>query len=196
MWNLKRWYKWIYLWNRNKIKDIENGLMVAKREGYGGRMDWEFGVSRCKLLYIKWISKILLYSTVQFSQSITSDSLWFQGLQHTRLPCPSPTSRACSNSSPSSWWCHPIISSSVVSFSSFLQSFQASGSFPLSQFFASWPKYWSFSFSISPSTEYSGLISFRIDWFHLLAVQRTFNSLLQYHSSKASILRHSAFFVV
>ena len=59
-----------------------------------------------------------------------------------------------------------------------------------------WPKYWSFSFSISPSTEYSGLISFRIDWFHLLAVQRTLNSLLQHHSSKASILQHSAFFIV
>ena len=58
-----------------------------------------------------------------------------------------------------------------------------------------WPKYWSFSFSISPSSEYSGLISFRIDWFDLLAVQWTFKSLLQYHSSKASILQHSAFFI-
>ena len=59
-----------------------------------------------------------------------------------------------------------------------------------------WPKYWSFSFSISPSKEYSGLISFRMDWLDLLAVQRTLNSLLQHHSSKASILRHSALFVV
>ena len=59
-----------------------------------------------------------------------------------------------------------------------------------------WPKYWSFSFSISPSSEYSGLISFRIDWFYLLAVQGTLKSLLQHHSSKASILRHSAFFMV
>ena len=59
-----------------------------------------------------------------------------------------------------------------------------------------WPKYWSFSFSISPSNEYSGLISFRIDWFDLLAVQRTFKSLLQHHSSKTSILWHSAFFIV
>ena len=59
-----------------------------------------------------------------------------------------------------------------------------------------WPKYWSFSFSISPSTEYSGLISFRIDWLDLLAVQGTFKSLLQHHSAKASILRHSAFFIV
>ena len=59
-----------------------------------------------------------------------------------------------------------------------------------------WPKYWSFSFSISPSNEYSGLIPFRIDWFDLLAVQETLKSLLQYHSSKASILQHSAFFMV
>ena len=59
-----------------------------------------------------------------------------------------------------------------------------------------WPKYWSFSFSISPSTEYSGLISFRIDWFDLLAVQGTLKSLLQHHSSKASILWRSAFFIV
>ena len=67
----------------------------------------------------------------------------------------------------------------------------------MSQFFASrWPKYWSFSFSISPSNEYSGLISFRIDWLDLLAVQGTLKSLLQHHTSKASILRHSAFFIV
>ena len=59
-----------------------------------------------------------------------------------------------------------------------------------------WPKYWSFSFSISPSNEYSGLISFRIDWFNLLTVQGTLKSLLQHHSSKASILRHSAFFII
>ena len=59
-----------------------------------------------------------------------------------------------------------------------------------------WPKYWSFRFNISPSNEYSGLISFRMDWLDLLAVQRTLKSLLQHHSSKASILRHSAFFIV
>ena len=83
--------------------------------------------------------------------------------------CPSPTPRACSNSCPSSWWCHPTISSFVILFSSCLQSFPASVSFPVSQFFTSggirWPKYWSFSFSISPSNEYSGLISFGTDWF-------------------------------
>ena len=74
-------------------------------------------------------------NSVQFSCSVVSDSLGAHGLQHTRLPCPSPTPGACSNSCPSSWWCHPTISSSVISFSSHLQSFPASGSFPMSQFF-------------------------------------------------------------
>ena len=73
----------------------------------------------------------------QFSFSVVSDSLWPHGLQHARPPCPSPTPRACSNWSPSSWWCHPTISSSVIPFSSHLQSFPGSGSFPMSQFFAS-----------------------------------------------------------
>ena len=85
----------------------------------------------------------------------------------------------------------------VVPFSFRLQSFPASGSFVTSQFFCiRWPKYWSFSFSMSPSNEYSGLISFRMDWLDLLAVQGTLKSLLQHHSSKASILWCSAFFIV
>ena len=75
--------------------------------------------------------------SVQFSRSVVSDSLWPHGLQHTRLPCPSPTPRACSNLCPSSQWCHPTISSSVIPFSSCLQSFPASGSFLMSQFFPS-----------------------------------------------------------
>ena len=75
--------------------------------------------------------------SVQFSRSVTSNSLWPQGLQHPRLHCPSPAPGACSDSYPSSWWCHPTISSSVVPFSSRLQSFPASGSFPMSHFFAS-----------------------------------------------------------
>ena len=95
-----------------------------------------------------------------------------------------------SNSCPLSWWCHPTISSSAIPFSSRLQSFRASGSFHIR-----WPKYWSFSFSISPSKEYSGLISFRMDWFVFLEVQGILKSILQYHSSKASILRCSAFVI-
>ena len=132
----------------------------------------------------------------QFSRSVMSNSLQPHGLQHARLPCPSPTPGACSNSCPSSRWCHPTISSSVDPFSSCLQSFPASGSFPMSQFFLSWPKHCSFSFNISPSNEHSGLIFFRIDWLDLLVVQGTLKSLLQHHSSKASILQCSAFFTV
>ena len=123
-----------------------------------------------------------------------SESLWAHGPQHTRPPCPSPTPEAYSNSCPLSRWCHPTISSSVVPFSSHLQSFPASGSFSNeSALCIRWPKYWSFSFS--PSNEYSGLISFRIDWLDLLSVQGTLKSLLQHHSSKASIFQQSAFFM-
>ena len=120
------------------------------------------------------------------------------GLQHIRLPCPSPTPRACSNSCPSNQWCHPTISSSVVLFSSCLQSSPASRLFPMSQFLVSGGQSIgvSASASVLPYNEYSGLISFRIDWFDLLAVQGTLKSLLQHHSSKASILQHSACFMI
>ena len=77
------------------------------------------------------------FSSVQFSRLVMSDSLQPHGVQHTRLPCPSPTPRVYSNSSPSSQWCHPAISSSVIPFSSCLQSFPASGAFQMSQFFRS-----------------------------------------------------------
>ena len=97
------------------------------------------------------------------------------------------------NSCPLSRWCHSTISSSVVPFSSHLQSFPASESFPVSQFFT---LYWSFSFSISPPSEYPGLISFRMDWLDLLAVQGILKSLLQHPSSKASILWCSDFFII
>ena len=107
------------------------------------------------------------FSSVQFIRSVMSDSLWSHGLQHTRLSCPSPTPRACLNSNPLSWWCHPTISPSFVPFSSHLQSFPSvfSSEWVLC---IRWPKYWSFSFSTSPSNKYSGLIFFRIDWFDLL----------------------------
>ena len=126
-----------------------------------------------------------------------SDSLRPHESQHAKPPCPSPTPRVHSNSCPSSRWCHPTISSSVVPFSSCPQSLPASESFPMSQLFVwSGPKYWSFSFSIIPSKEHPRLISFRMDWLDLLAVQGTLKTLLQHHSSKASILWCSAFFTV
>ena len=119
-----------------------------------------------------------------------SDSLRPHGRQCTRLLCPSLSPGVRANACQLSRWCHPTISFSVVLFSCCPQSFPASASFPVS-----W-KYWGFSFSINPSSEYSGLISFRIDWFDLLAVQGTLKSLLQHHSSKVSILQHSALFMV
>ena len=122
-----------------------------------------------------------------------SDSLQPHELQHTRPPCPSPTPGVNPNPCPLCRWCHPTISSSVNPFSSCPQSFPASRSSALC---IRWPKYWSFSFNISPSSEHPGLISFRMDWLDLLAFQGTFKSLLQHHSSKASILLHSAFFIV
>ena len=134
------------------------------------------------------------FSSVQFSCSLMSDSLRPHESQHVRPPCPSPTPRGYSNSAsiesvmPSNHLilCRPHL---------FLPSI-----FPSIRVFSNesvlcirWPKYWSFSSNISPSNDYSGLISFRMDWLDLLAVQE---SLLQYHSSKASILWHSAFFIV
>ena len=129
-------------------------------------------------------------SPVQFIRSVMSNSLQLHGLQHSKFPCTSPTSGAYSNSCPSSHWCYSNILSSVIRFSSRHQSF------PESVLHIRWPKYWSFSFSISPSNEYYGLISFMMDWLDLLLVQGTLKSLPQHHSSKASILRCSAFFIV
>ena len=136
------------------------------------------------------------FSSIQFSHSVVSNSLQPHGLQHTRPPRLSPTPRVYSNLCPLSQWCHPTISSSAVPFFSHLQSFSSLRVFSNESVLCiSWPKYWSFSFSISPSNEYSGLISFRMDCFDLLAVPGTLKSLLQHHSSKASFLQCSALFI-
>ena len=124
--------------------------------------------------------------------SVTQSDL----MHHASPPCPSPSPRVCPSSCLLHRWCHLAILSSGTLFSFCAWSFPASGSFPMSHLLNRWPKYWSFSYSISPSSEYSGLISLKIDWFDLLAVQGNFRSLLQHHSSKASILQHSAFFIV
>ena len=157
-------------------------------------MSWKNVPIYWKLDYNK--IALTFFSSVQFSHSVVSDSLRPHESQHARPPCLSPTPAVYSNSCPSSWWCHPAMSSSVIPFSSCLQSLPASGSFPMSTRHMMWPKYWSFSFSISPSNEHPGLISFRMDWLGLLEVQKTLKSLLQHHSSKASIFRLSAFFTV
>ena len=135
-------------------------------------------------------------ASVQFSHSVLSNSLRPHELQHARLPCPSPTPGVYSNSCPLSQWCpsnhlilcRPLLLPPLI--------------FPSIRVFSSksvlrirWPKYWSFSFSISPSSEYSGLTSFRTDWFDLLAVQGTLKSLLKHHSLKAPVLLCLAFFM-
>ena len=132
-----------------------------------------------------------------FSHLVMSNSFQPNRLQHARLPCHSPSPRVCSDSCPLSRWCCLTISSSVAPFSSCPQSFPASGSCSNELVLCiRWPNYWSFSFNISPSNGYSGLISFRMDWLDPLAIQGIIMSLLKHHSSKASILGCSAFFIV
>ena len=138
-------------------------------------------------------SVCFLYPLLLFSRSVMSNSLQPRGLQHTRLSCPSPSPGVCSNSCPLSLCCLPTISPSVTPFSSCPQFCPPSGSLPTSWLCNRWPNYW--SFSISPSNEYSGLISFRNDWFDLHAVQGSLKSLLQHHNLKASVLQFSALFM-
>ena len=142
-------------------------------------------------LYVSYLDYMSQFSSV--TQSCETET---HGQQHARPPCPSPNPRVYSNSCLLSQWCHPTISSSV---------FPSSPAFNLSQhqvftnesvLCIRWPKYWSFGFNISPSSEYTQLISFRIDWLDLLAVQGTLKNLLQLLSSNASILQHSAFCIV
>ena len=140
------------------------------------------------------------FSSVQFSHSGVSNYMWPHESQHTRPPCTSPTPGVHSNSGPSSRWCHPAISSHLILCRPLLLLPPISPSIRVfsneSTLHMRWPKYWSFSFSIIPSKEHPGLISFTMDWLDLLAVQGTLKSLLQHDSSKASILWCSAFFTV
>ena len=141
-------------------------------------------------------AKKIQFSSVQFSSSVVSDSLEPHGLEHARLPVHHKLPEL--SQTHVHWWvmpsnhlilCHPLLLPPSI-FPS-IRVFTNESALPIR-----WPKCWSFSLSISPSNEYSGLISFRIDWFDLLAVQRTLRTLLQHHKSKASILLCSAFFLV
>ena len=145
-------------------------------------------ISRSKITYFQWSVDKTLVVIVQLPSRI--QLLWPHELQHSRPPCPSSSSGVCPTWCPLNQWCHPTILSSVC-----LQSFPASGSFPISWLFVSGGQSSGASFSFSSSSEYSGLISFRIDWFDLLAVQGTLKSLLQHHSSKISILWYLTFFM-
>ena len=149
-----------------------------------------------KIFFLNYFPLSFSCLSVKFSHSVMSNSSWPHGLQLTRPPCPSPlpeltqthVHRVGDSMQPS----HPL--SSLLLLPSIFPSIRV---FPnRSVLPIRWPEYWSFSFSISLSNEYPGLISFRIDLFDLPAVQATLKSLLQYHSSKASILRHSVFFIV
>ena len=124
----------------------------------------------------KWPWNPETFISIQFSPSVMSNSLQSHGLQHARPPCPLPAPGVYSNSCSLSQWCYPAISSSVVPFSSHLQSFPASESSE-SVLRIRWPKYWGFSFNSSPFHEHSGLISLRMEWLDLLAVQGTLKSL-------------------
>ena len=140
--------------------------------------------------------KLRVVPSVQFSRSVVSDSLWPHGLQHARLACPLPIPSlpklmSIESVMPSN---HLILCPTILLLPSIFPSIRVFSN--ESVLHIRWPKYWSFSFNISPPNERSGLISFRMDWLDLLAVQGTLKSLLQYHSSKASILLHSAFFTV
>ena len=136
------------------------------------------------------------FSSVQFSHSVVSDSLRPHKSHHARPPCPSSTPGVHTDSRPLSQWCHPAISSLVVPFSSCPQSLPASESFPMSQLFTWGGQSTGLLALASFLPKKPRLISLRMDWLDLHTVQGTLKSLLQHHSSKASVLRRSAFFTV
>ena len=190
-------WNWLYcLWIMWQMEQQRSSIYDLELEYYFESVcthmcnSFKLSVNRRKVLS-------LIFNSVQFSCSVVSDSLWPHGLQPARPPCPSPTPGVYSNSYALSWWCYPTCC--ILRRPLFL----LPSIFPNNRVFSNesvlcirWTKYWSFNFSISLSNEYLGLISFRMDWLDLLAVQGTLKSLLQLHSSKASILLCSAFFIV
>ena len=178
---------WRRKWQHTPVFLPDKSHGQRRLMGYGA---WGHKESDNYLATKQWTT----YTSVQFS-SVTQSCLTLCNPMDCSTPGLPVYHRVYSNSCPLSWWCHLTISFSGVPFFSCLQSFTASGSFQMNQLRISWPKYWSFSFNISPSNEYSGLISFRMNWLDLFAVQGTLKSLLQHHSSKASILWCSAFFM-
>ena len=164
-----------------------------------GTTDWfqiEKGICQGCILLPSLFNLYAEQSSVQFSHSVTFNFLQLHGLQHTRPPCPSPAPGVCSDSCPSSWWCHLTISSLLSPSPPAFNHSQQQGFSQWVSFspILSWPKYW--NLSISLSNELLGLISFRMDWLGLLAIQGTLKSLFQHHSSKASTCQHSGFFTV
>ena len=186
--------EWSHLHEISKIVkfiEVENRMVVARHGGTKFQL-WKW-VDFADLTYIN-----TTISSVQFSRSVVSDSLRPHEPQHARPPCPSPTPGVHPNPCPLSQWCHPNISCSVVPFSSCPQPFPALGSFQMSQLFASGGQSTgvSASTSVLPMNTQDWSPLEKMDWLYLLAVQQTLKSLLQHHSSEASILWCSAFFIV
>ena len=157
VWEEIRYYIVSNYFSKLFVNYIGKTLTLLWRSSADTLAKWSSAINHIEMNVSLWMRgtqyHFWKFSSVQFSHSVMSDSLRPHGLQHTRSPCPSTTPRVYSNSCPLSWWCHPTISSSVIPSSSHLQSFPASGSFPMSQFFASGgqsivvsAKYWSFSF--------------------------------------------------
>ena len=190
MWNLERRYWWTYLQGSSQNADMQNRLVDRVGEGKGGR-NWEtsveihtlpYGEQSCCCLVTQSLNHVWLFVTPwttahQASLSITNS---WSLLKLMSIKSVTPSNHLI--------LCHPRLLplSIFLSIKAFLNE---------SALCIRWPKYWSFSFSISPN-EYSGLIYFRMDWLDLLTVQGTLKSLLKHHSSKASILWYSAVFIV
>ena len=160
----------------NKVLIIDNTLWVCKVSSLG-----EAGKEYIRILCTN--SETFQFSSVQFGRSVMPDSLWRHGLQHARPPCLSPTSRTCSTSCLSSQWCHLTISSSVVPSPPAFNLSQHQGVFQWVSSSNQVAKVLEFQLQHQSFNEYSGLISFRMDWFDPLVVQGTLRSLLQHHSS-------------
>ena len=177
---MQRIYPWVgkIPWRRNG-NPLQYSCLENPMDG-GAWLATVHGVAK------SW-TRLSDFTSVQFSHSVMSDSLQPHGLQHASLPCPLLSPRICSNSCPLSWpWNHLILCLPLLLLPSVFPSIRVFSNESL--FHIRWPKYWSFSFRISPSNDYSGLISFRIDLFCLLEVQGTLESLLQHHHLKVSIL--------
>ena len=177
------------------LKIYNSFIQAVSTQAYSNQCDWQL----IQLLKCYWNWLIIPVKTVkldQFSSVARScPTLRRHELQHARPPCPSPTPGVHPNPCPLSQWCHPTISSSVIPFS-WPQSFPTSGSFPVSQLFSLGGQHIGVSAATSVLPMNIQLISFRMDWLDLLAVQGTLKNLLQHHSWKASILWCSAFFIV
>ena len=145
MFKVRLFWVWILLWELSKFVNLSESWFLSCKMEVISKLHQNY--VKCLMQQVSLSSGSI--SSVQFSRSVVADFLWPHGLQHTRLPSPLPTPRACSNSCPLSWWCYPTISSSVIPFFSCLQSFPASGSFPMSQFFASGGQSFEASASVS-----------------------------------------------